>query len=252
MTFDHPTQAQTAALLSLWKRVFGEYNGFWELFLETAFSPDHCRCVLIENQPAAALCWLDCQCGGQKLAYIYAVVTYPDHRGKGLCRRLLADVHTHLALHGYHAAILVPAEESLRHMYRKLGYTDCTTVTEFSCPAGASPENLRAIGPSEYAALRRSFLPELGVIQEGTNLDFLSRQAQFYAGSSFLLAAYTEEDTLHTMELLGSSDAAPDIVTALGCRQGHFRIPGREKPFAMLCPLAPDAIRPNYFGFAFD
>ena len=109
MTFEHPTQEQIPQLMSLWKGAFGEWNGFWETFLETAFSPLRCRCVLEEGMITAALTWLDGSCRGQKLAYIYAVVTHPEHRGKGLCRRLLADTHAFLASQGYSAALLVPA-----------------------------------------------------------------------------------------------------------------------------------------------
>lgn len=252
MTVDFPDAGQTLQLLSLWKKTFGEHNGFWELFLETGFSPRRCRCITEAGQVTAALCWLDCLCDGQKLAYIYAVVTHPDFRGRGLCRALLSDVHAQLTAEGYAAALLVPAEESLRVMYRKLDYRDCTTVSEFSCAAGESQASLKAIGPGEYALLRRKLLPKGGVVQEGENLTFLAQQAQFYAGNDFLLAAYVEEDTLHAMELLGNAAAVPNIVKALDCKKGHFRTPGTKTPFAMFHPLTEVAVIPEYFGFAFD
>mgnify|MGYP003295037605 FL=1 len=148
--------------------------------------------------------------------------------------------------------LLVPAGEALREMYRKLGYRDATTLSEFSCGAGETALPIRAIGPGEYAALRRKFLPEGGVVQEKENLRFLSQQAQFYTGEDFLLAAYTDGDTLHGMELLGDASAAPGIVKALECKKGHFRTPGTEMPFAMIYPLRKDAVIPTYFGFAFD
>lgn len=252
MTFEHPTQEQIPQLLALWKGSFGEWNGFWETFLETAFAPLRCRCVLEEGDITAALTWLDCSCRGRKMAYIYAVVTHPEHRGKGLCRRLLADTHALLASRGYSAALLVPAEPELRIMYEKLGYETCTYVEEFSCEAGTRPVSLRAIGAEEFAALRRSCLPEDGVLQEGENLPFLSRQAQFYAGEDFLLTAWQEEGSLTAMELLGKKDAAPGILKALGAATGTFRCPGDQISFAMILPLRTDAIIPRYFGFAFD
>jgi len=252
MTFDHPAPSQIPELLQLWKTVFGEYDGFWELFLEHGFSPSRCRCTVEKGQITASLCWFDCQCGNQRQAYVYAVLTHPDHRGRGLCRALLADLHTFLKAQGYAAVLLVPAEEALREMYRKLGYRDATRVSELSCGAADAPLSLRAIGPEEYAALRREFLPAGSVVQEGENLRFLSQQAQFYTGEDFLLAAYTEEETLHGMELLGDRSAAPGIVSTLECKKGHFRTPGTETPFAMIHPLTEDAVVPEYFGFAFD
>jgi len=252
MQIDFPTQAQTQQLLQLWKTVFGEYDGFWELFLENGFLPDHCRCITEAGQVLSALYWFDCRCSSDKIAYVYAVATDPPHRGQGLCRRLMEDTHALLKGRGYASILLVPAEEGLREMYRKLGYRDCTFVSEFSCGAGEPPVPLRAIGPGEYAALRQGFLPERGVVQEGENLTFLAQQAQFYTGEGLLLAAYTDGGTLHAMELLGSPAAAPNIVNSLECKKGHFRTPGTERPFAMLHPLQEDAVIPEYFGFAFD
>ena len=252
MTFEFPGSGHIPRLLRLWKRVFGDWNGFWEAFLETAFSPDRCRCILEREEITAALTWLDCTCQGQKLAYLYAVVTHPAHRGKGLCRRLLADTHALLKTQGYAAVLLVPAEPELRAMYEKLGYETCTFVEEFQCAAGDAPLPLQAVGPEEFAVLRRAFLPDKGVVQEGGNLPFLARQAQFYAGDGFLLAAYGDEDALTGMELLGDQNTAPGILRALGAEKGSFRCPGNAIPFAMIHPLTEDAVIPRYFGFAFD
>lgn len=252
MTFDHPAPMQYPQLLALWKTVFGDHGGFWEMFLETAFLPDHCRCIVERGELTAAMYWFDCRCEGLKTAYLYAVVTHPEHRGKGLCRKLLADVHSCLQKNGYAAAMLVPETESLRQMYRRLGYEDCTGVSEFSCTASDSPISLRAIGPEEYTMLRRELLPAGGVLQEGCNIRFLAEQAQFYTGTQLLMAAWREEDTLHCMELLGDPANAPGILRALNCTQGHFRTPGTDKPFAMFHPLTETAPKPVYFGFAFD
>ena len=252
MTFEHPGEARIPELICLWKEVFGEWNGFWETFLETAFSPERCRCIVEDGKITAALTWLASSCQGQKLAYIYAVVTHPAHRGRGLCRRLLADTHALLMTQGYAAALLVPAEEGLRAMYEKLGYGTCTYVQEFDCRAAEQPLPLRALGAEEFARLRREFLPEVAVLQEGENLPFLSRQVQFYAGEDFLLAAYADEARLTAMELLGNKAAAPGILRALGAEAGTFRCPGGNTPFAMIHLLKEDTVTPHYFGFAFD
>lgn len=252
MTFDSPGEAQIPQLLSLWKSVFGDWNGFWETFLETGFSPDRCRCILEDGRITAALTWLDCTCEGQKMAYIYAVVTDPACRGQGLCRRLMTDTHKHLQDLGYAAALLVPAEESLRGMYEKMGYRTCTHVAEFESAAGSVPVPLRAIGPEEFAALRRRFLPPSAVLQEQENLAFLSRQAQFYTGVNVLMAAYSEDRQLTAMELLGDRAAASGILRTLDCQKGRFRCPGTQIPFAMMHALIPEAAVPSYFGFAFD
>ncbi len=252
MNFEQPAANQVWQLTQLWKEAFGEYDGFWELFLRTGFLPDHCRCITEDGQAIAGLYWFDCSCGPDKIAYIYAVVTDPRYRGRGLCRKLMQDVHAHLKTLDYASAMLVPADEGLRTMYRKLGYEDCTAISQISCIASQTAAEVRCIGVEEYGALRRAYLPLGGVLQEGISLTFLAAQAQLFAGENFLLAAYLEGETLQGMELLGNPDAAPDILRALSCAEGSFQIPGKEKPFAMIHKLKEDAVMPSYLGFSFD
>lgn len=252
MTFECPGKEHIPQLVKLWKEVFGEYNGFWELFLKTAFAPDHCRCITENGQVMAGLYWFDCSQDHEKIAYVYAVATDPRHRGKGLCRKLMADVHALLQDRGYDSVMLVPADEDLREMYRKMGYEDCTRISSLSCNAGVISVQIRNIGIEEYAALRRQLLPEGSVLQEGMQLPFLAAQAQLFAGADFLLAAYLEDETLHGMELLGNSAAAPGILRALGCETGIFQIPGEEQPFAMIHRITANAGNPTYLGFSFD
>lgn len=252
MKIDYPSPHHRSQQRKLWQDAFGDTDAFLDSFFRTAYAPDRCRCVLIDGEIAAILYWIDCTLQGQKLAYIYAVVTRPDHRGKGLCRMLIQDTHNLLRSRSYAGALLVPQKESLRQMYAGMGYRDIGGLQEFRCLAGNDPVALRAVGPEEYAALRRGLLPPGGVIQEGAGLAFLAEQLQFYAGSDVLLAAYAEKGTLFVPELLGSPDAAPGILKTLALSQGVFRMPGNEKHFAMFHPLAADCIYPGYLGFAFD
>ena len=252
MNFEHPSPEHIPQLLQLWKAVFGEYDGFWELFLHTAFQPDHCRCITEQGQVIAGLYWFDCSCSEDKIAYVYAVATDPAHRGKGLCRKLMADVHSLLAEDGYDSVMLVPADAGLREMYRKLGYEDCTSVSEITCDPGVLPAGVRNVDIDEYAALRRKLLPEGGVLQEGNNLTFLAAQTRLFAGKDFLLSAWLDGNTLHGTELLGNTAAVPGILRALGCDRGAFQIPGTDKPYAMIHKLRDGAVMPKYFGFSFD
>lgn len=250
MRIDHPAPEQTQQLKALWKTAFGDEDAFIEIFFETAFAPERCRCITIEDRVAAMLYWLDCEYRGQKFAYIYAVATHLGFRGRGLCGTLMADTHKLLARRGYGAAILRPAEEGLHRMYGNMGYTDCCAKDAFSASAG-TPVPVREIGLAEYSRLRREFLPEDGVIQEGENLTFLEQLAKFYTGADFLLAAATRGEKLVGMELLGNTKAAPGILTALDCTTGIFRTPGGGGGFAMMHPLKEDVPIPGYLGFVF-
>ncbi len=242
----------TSELKALWQLAFGDSPDFIEGFFRTAYSPERCRFLCREGRVAAALYWLDGEYLGRKFAYIYAVATHPDFRGRGLCRELMGKAQEALHRQGYAAALLFPAEESLRQMYGKLGYRDCCTASEFFCAAGGEPVSLREITEGEFARLRRTYLPKNALIQEGASLSYLHSYCKFYAGRDFLLTAVRDGSTLFAPELLGDSKKAPGILTALGCTEGTFRTPGNEKSTAMGLPLAVDVEFPEYLGFVFD
>lgn len=251
MKIDYPAEAQLPQLRRLWKDAFGDEDGFLDLFFNSIYASDRCRCVTAADSVAAALYWLDCRCNGRPVAYLYAVATDKKHRGKGLCRRLMADTHRLLQGLGYDGCILVPGEFSLFEMYGSMGYRPCSTIREFTREAGQERAAMQALSPEEYAAARRRYLAPGAVLQEGENLTFLSKLARFYEGPDFLLCAADRGTELFGMELLGNANAAPGILAALGKERGTFRTPGQGREFAMYYPLT-DAPAPNYLGFAFD
>lgn len=244
MNLDYPKLGQIPQLRSLWKEAFGDTDAFLDHFYTKAFSTDRCLCATIGDEVVAMAYWFHCG----NYAYIYAVATAKAHRGKGISHALMGRIHEILTDRGYAGCILVPGEESLRRFYAGMGYENCGGVEEFDAVA-TTPLPLRKLGKEEYAALRRAYLPEGGVIQEGVNLDFLSRWAQFYEAPNALTAAVWEEGKLLVLELLGDKQAAGGIIAALGADSGWFRVPG-ETPFAMHRPLNTN-IPPKYFGFCF-
>lgn len=244
MNLDHPTLAQIPQLRQLWKEAFGDTDTFLDHFYTKAFSTDRCLCATMEGEVAAMAYWFDCE----EYAYIYAVATAKQHRGKGISHTLMARIHEILTERGYAGCILVPGEESLRTFYRGMGYENCGGVKEFDAAAG-QPLPLRKLEKEAYAALRRQYLPQGGVRQEGVNLDFLSSWAEFYEAPNALIAAVWEEGKLMVLDLLGDTAQAPGIVAALGADTGWFRSPG-EAPFAMHRPLKTN-IPPKYFAFCF-
>ena len=252
MKIDFPCDHHIHQQRRLWQMAFGDTDAFLDSFFRTAYSPNRCRCVLIDDEIAAILYWIDCCAAEHTLAYIYAVVTHPDQRGRGLCRMLMEDTHALLRSRGYSGAVLVPQQESLRKMYAGMGYHNIGSLTVFSCAAAEEAIPLRPIGPAEFARLRRQLLPKNAVIQEGDGLAFLAEQLQFYGGEGFLFAAYGENDVLSVPEFLGDTSAAPGVLKSLNYEHGNFRTPDGNTPFAMMHSLTESVILPSYFGFAFD
>lgn len=251
MKAEYPTPALAPELKKLWGLAFGDSRETVDAFFDTGYAPDRCRCISDGDTVAAALYWLDCSYEDGKVAYLYAVATHPDYRGRGLCRMLMEDTHRVLESRGYVGAVLHPADDSLRQMYGKLGYRDFGGLEEFYCTAG-EPVPVRRLDGDAYGAARRALLPAGGIYQEGENLSWLASYASFYAGDGFLLAAAEEGEGLTGLELLGNRDAAAGILGSLGKKWGRFRTPGTDIPFGMFLPLKNNAKIPTYLGHAFD
>lgn len=249
MRIDYPVTGQIGALRALWKEAFGDEDCFLDAFFENAFSPLRCRCITENGRLAAALYWFDCTWQNQKIAYLYAVATAEDCRGKGLCRALVEDTHALLASQGYAGTVLVPGTEDLFSLYAKLGYTTLACADTVSCMPG-KPVSVRKIDTTEFFVLRKAFLGQNDIKMGEESCRFLSSVWQLYAGNRWVLAAFDKGTELIGMELLGDASAAPGILAALGKEKGSFRIPG-SKPFAMYKGFGNDLF-PDYFGLAFD
>ena len=229
---------------ALWSAAFGD-DGWIDSFFRTAFQAENTLAIFRDGQLAAGLAWMDVTCEGRRLAYLYAVATAPEYRHQGLCRELMANAQKALAARGYDGSVLVPADDGLRQMYAAMGYRSFGGVENLTPPAGA-PVPLWEVTPEEYAALRRNYLPQGGIVQEDGAIEYLAESAKLYAGNGFLLAATEDEP----MELLGDASQAAGIVGALGKDQGTFRLPG-PSPFAMFRPICDDSWTPAYFGLDF-
>lgn len=277
MNIKTPDLTDIPALQNLWQEAFGDTKDFIDTFFQTAFDSSRCFCATDEGVIAATLYWFDCEYQNRPVAYLYAIATAKAYQGQGICHSLMVHTLDHLCKAGYVGVVLVPGNPALFDFYKDMGYDTCCFVKEFHCDssmfspsrsadlcaanmspgfqpiAEAEPSPLRTLTKTEYAALRRQFLPKNSIIQENICLDFLQTQAQLYAGDGFIMAAYIENNKLFVPELLGNRTLTPQIVHALNCTEGHFRTPGTEKPFAMYLPLLEnDLPLPAYFGLAFD
>lgn len=246
-----PDISDIPSLRVLWKRAFSDTDEFLDGFFNTAFSTERCRCVKNENLVIAALYIFDCIYRYEKLAYIYAVATLPEHRGKGIGKALIKETLKQLEKLGYCGAILVPSDDKLFDFYEKLNFKTACYVDKIECFASENPVPLRTVNAKEYGMLRKKYLGDSAVFQEDENLDFLALGAELYEGDCFLLACRRENGVLFGIELLGNNTYIKDIVYTLGCKRGVFRTAGKNIPFAMHYPIhcmpAPD-----YFGLAFD
>lgn len=205
-------------LRQLWQTCFGDSDRFLDLFYTAAYAPERSLVLAEQEHILGAAYWFDCTLGSMRLAYVYAVSVTPSRQGQGLGRRLMEEIHCILRRKGYAAVLLVPGQESLRRYYSGFGYRTCShRFTQTALPP------LSPICADEYARLRRTLLPENGVLQEGENLSFLSALADFYRGDHAIAALSREDGSC--LELLGVPNEGPKIPYAMGKALGIQPLP---------------------------
>lgn len=250
MTVDMPRATQIPQLRSLWRQAFGDSEEFLDGFFTAGYDHRRCRCVTWNDRVAAALYWFDCSWNGRKLAYIYAVATDRDFRGKGFCRKLMEDTHRHLQKLGYYGAVLVPGSRELFGLYEKLGYRGCCPRQWEAFSAGSEPASVRQVTAEEYAEKRRQLLPEGGVIQEGATLSYLATFAAFFEGENCLFCGGVDAEKFLCQEFLGDRETMPGILKALQVSEASVPCPGKGEDGAMYFSLTYDTECPRYFGIA--
>jgi len=252
MTIEHPRDHRIPALRRLWKAVFEDDDAFLDLFFSAAFAPERFLCALEGDTVTGMLCWLPCSRGEDRFAYLYAVATHPEFRGRGICRALIRQAHKDMADQGYAGVLLRPQEEGLRVMYAKMGYEEGSTLTEGICSMGNLPAPVHLISRGEYFRLRGAYLPDNSVLQGTPFPELLDSYLRFYRGPDFLMAARAEKDHLFAAELLGNAARMPGILCALSMPYARFRTPGKTVRFTMFHPLKAETAPADYFAFALD
>lgn len=251
MTIKNPTPEDVASLRLLWKEAFGDTDAFLDKFFGVGFSANRCRLLSVDGQLAAVLYWFDCSWNEEKVAYLYAVATAKDKQGNGLCRTLMTDTHKHLKALGYAGAALVPGNEGLFSLYGKFGYQPFCPMDTVTIAPGKTPLGVQSIDPTTYGQLRRQYLPEDSLLQEGVTLDFLATFGSFYNSNGSLFSLYKEQDALYFQEFFGDPESLPGIAAELGATSATVRLPGK-KPYAMYLDFENPERIPSYLGISLN
>lgn len=116
----------TTALRALWQATFHDDDAFLDAFFARYYQRDHVGYTVQSGTLASALYLLPLRLPDHpevRVAYLYALSTCAEWRGRGLMTALLARAERHLRAEGYDAAVLLPATVSLTAFYRRAGYT---------------------------------------------------------------------------------------------------------------------------------
>ena len=270
----------------LWQLAFGDTGAYVDNFYRTYYKPERMLMLEEDGVVQAMTAWFDTTFAvpGQeeyRAAYLYAVATHPEARGRGLAGHLLADVDGLFRSWGVQAVTTVPAEPSLHQFFGRNGFRECFVHGEqkyqpgnsVEMPAGEAPR-LDRLTAADYRGLRETRLagiPHIALSQEAVcyqaGASALTPGGGLYAleaphGVAVLCAEGMENGALLVKELL----AAPgDLDWVLGwlsrllpAWSGIYRTPNGEIPFGMLKWLSPERERSwdwsstAYLGLAFD
>ena len=180
------------AILALWGEAFGDSEASVRFFFVSF--PDCRSYVAEEDGVIAAMVHALPQTLSPDIpaAYVYAVATRKSHRGKGLCRDLMAFAERDLRQKGFSCCVLIPGEPSLFRFYEKLGYEAVFTRNRAAFPGGVP------ISASEYAALREQLLTAPHMVYDLRTLEYAAKVygLTFYRTQTGIAAAgedYTAE-----------------------------------------------------------
>ena len=106
----------------LWKEVFGDSDEFIASFINLFYNEENMLCIEEDGKMLSMLHIIPFELNGSKVAYIYAVATDADARGKGYAGKLIRQAIEKAQAEGYKAIFTLPADDMLRDFYSKFGF----------------------------------------------------------------------------------------------------------------------------------
>lgn len=162
------TPADIPAQRELWTLAFGDPAAYLDNFYDTYYRPERVLVLEEEGVVRSMTAWFDTTFvvpgrGAYRAAYLYAVATHPDCRGKGLAGKLLAGADEYFRSLSIPAVTTVPAEPSLHNFFGVNGFRECFRLSEGKLspeelPTPSGEPVLRPLSPGEYGALREKLL----------------------------------------------------------------------------------------------
>lgn len=282
---------ELAKLRELWKETFGDTDDMLDFFFEHCASYREMLILLEDSVLRSMLALLPMSVvspEGERIssAYVYALATVSQARGKGYAKLLLHYVDFYLKERGVECVTVVPAEESLHRFFASAGFCECFSTRETvlaDAQVGPPTPNggIVAIGAEEYGAIRTGVLKDLFCAEYPPALLELQRGLSRISGANLYriavdgaegcaAAEYQEDGGLVLKELLivpAAMERAVALVKGIlpACKF-RVRTPaawerltgGTERPFGMIKWYSGIGraklfgVRNGYFGLGFD
>ena len=265
-------------LKELWKLAFGDEDTYIHHFFTQYYRPE--RVLVLEEDGAvrAMTAWFDMPLvfsDGTKVpsAYLYAVATHPDCRGRGLAGQLLAFADQWLKKQEFSCLSTVPARPDLHPFFAQNGFEECCVLArwEYVPRPGAETALLEPVDGEEYGRLREELLDGtdhvaygLPALEYQQGICALSGGGLYRIGENGCACVEVAGDEVFLKELLCPAQERDTALAAIADKHPAskywVRVPceGQEEPwdFAMLKWLSPapewKKKTAPYLGLAFD
>jgi ribosomal protein S18 acetylase RimI-like enzyme len=214
-------------LVRLWTRAFGDGPAFVRALLRDAGLPATALCAEADGRVRAAMYAFEgLRFGGVPAAYLYALATEPEARGRGLGGAVVTALARRSFARGAELVCLSPADPGLAAWYAARGFRPGQPLADLPLAVSHDGGRCTPLSAAEYLAARESAL--------GLTPQLLAAQSvlhRFGGGGFFRVAAggvtayacaEPTEDGLLIRELLCPA-AAYDAVG--GALAAHFSLP---------------------------
>lgn len=250
----------TEQIKRLWKKAFEDTDEEINIFLKY-----YLDCIIVykeDRRIQGMLSLLPLTLSDEKGGYIYAAVTEPEHRGRGINSHLLEYAYKHIKKNGGKFLVLVPADEKLFEYYRKRKYTDLCAVRylEYDNVGFAEKDTrIKKISPDIFYRMRHEHFKNIEFIEWGSRAtEYIWR---IYGGNMFEIkkgdnTAYAVcefcEGMLDIKEMFGDVEIEECIAALNGVfNAAHIRaaVKSDKYPSAM---VYPKKYKNCYFNLALD
>lgn len=263
------TPADIPALKALWREAFSDPQQDIDEFFRTLYPDAAGFCAEDESgAPVSMLFALpqtivkgEKQC---KAAYLYAVATKKEYRGKGLCKAVMAHAEKELRKRYVDALLLSPASEALADLYAQLGFTRQTGARRIITDCGKKKGQAAEIGVQDYAGLRETALWDVSHVRyDKAQLEYAVSGGRFYclmAGYDMGCAAAKDGEN-GTRAFVYEMLPGKDLLGALAekCGEGKYELQTAQdaqdgETWCMLKWIgqAHPELEPVYMGFAME
>jgi len=155
-------------LKELWKLAFGDEDAYIDHFFTGYYTPERVLVLEEAGTVQAMTAWFDMPvvfADGTMwpCAYLYAVATHPDCRGRGLAGQLLAFADRWLKERGFACVSTVPAREELHVFFKRNGFEECFALQQeqYRTQPEVLPARLEQVDAQGYRMLREQLLASM-------------------------------------------------------------------------------------------